>query len=399
MLTFLLFLISPLMSLPVCIYKICIQRYNYLYLLGAFFALWSMCIPPIADQSRYFMYIYNGNPLQVNSINDIVYFNLIRIACNLFHQINLKLEVLRAITVYCSWCAVTSIFIDVSKNAEKKLTSSNCFALLMLLLGAFPLIAISFGLRWGMACCFATAAIYWCVEKKRKLLSIFLLIISCATHIAIIAYIVPAMLLYKNTPIHKKNVFIWSIIIIIIGSEYFIPYCLSFLPSDFYFYKHYLAKDAYWNGENINDLTVLGQIFIFVRQAPVYLYLLFILIKWENNTPFTKMLLALFLIGFATMSLSSVYMRLNIILILFCAFDLATKYLKNKVSSIQLVLFTLLFFGLSILFHIQFRNLRDYSVEGEFFISSVLYPITHHYDYDYFYSKITPDGNYFIDKQ
>ena len=398
MLTFLLFLISPLMSLPVCIYKICKQRYNYLYLLGAFFALWSMCIPPIADQSRYFIYIYNGDPLQVNSINDIVKLNIVHLACRICLLYKINLELLRAVIVFTSWSVIVGVIIDILRK-NKNIRPDSLFCGCLILIGAYPYMQIAYGFRWGAACCLTAAALYWIFCRQKYFLGGFFIFMSCFTHIAIIGYLALGYMFFLVNIKSRLSFIILSIFLIFIGQAMILSLTYDLFP-DFILFRAYLAPDAYWNTGYVEIRSFNAKILAFLRPIPCYFYLLFIIRQWDRDLLFKRVSIVLFLVWFTVLPQTNLYGRFQHIIFLLCAFDLFYHLTCNPTKTCSCLRFgAILFLGLFLLNQAAMRKFRDFQMEVNFIFYTSIQMLSHSYSDDYFFKKITDDGNYFYDKQ
>ena len=160
--TILLFMISPICSCLYCLRRVCHGQCQFLIGIGACLALWSVYIPPIGDQSRYFQMIELGE----FSFQEITDYNSVRLLALFFHQSGLSLELLRASIVFLSWLVLYPVFRDIILQHKAKMTFSDLFYLQIIAVSCFPWIAISYGFRWGAASCFLVAATYAFFVKK-----------------------------------------------------------------------------------------------------------------------------------------------------------------------------------------------------------------------------------------
>lgn len=382
------------LSFPFLLYKIVKRKYVYLYFMGIWFALWSTCIPPIGDQSRYFLLIEDGVQFYWESWHHIVGFNLIRLLCSVFHSMEWYLEWLRIAVFFLSWCSICSVVVDLCNAVENTEKSKGIFYIFLILLGTFPWFAVCYGFRWGMACCFTAAGCYWISQGKKRILWIIEFMVAIFTHIAIVGILVP-LLLWKIFPYRRKNDFVPIILLSVIVLVPIIKNILISVFPDFVFVRSYLSDDAYWNKDYLKDLSSVTLCINFIKQLPIYIYSFIIVFCQRLRTELSILVLPLLIVFWVLCFFPLLQERVCFFLYIVLFFDIMLLYFNNNISIYRLKSYGWLFFLFYMVFHYQIRTLRDFHVEWKFMIKPAFYAVERHYDYSYYTEKITEDGNNF----
>lgn len=226
----LLFIISPLISLPFILIEIYNKKSYALILLALFMGFIAILFPPVYDLYRHHINFY-GLDITKENLNEEIfvrpdfilpYLNII------IKNIGLQFEIIRFILVTTSYLIIFWIFRDVihSKPELKKYY----FRIFIILFCSAHFFLLTTGLRYMEATYLFILGIYLITFKKNKI-GYLPFIISACLHFSFLAYIIIFFILLRfNARLNNKKIIVTSILCLIIINPTFIDFFITILP-------------------------------------------------------------------------------------------------------------------------------------------------------------------------
>ena len=322
-------LLSPFIAFVMAIYRFTHKHYYFsACIIALALALFCRYYPPVGDQYRYWLMLDDFDPEQVladiknyNSVIALVY------VCNIF---NISLETLRSCLVFLMFLLAFTVIIDILKQNNANLTSRKILFVLSIFLCFFPFWHIVYGFRWGCAAVFLATGLYWGIFRKRWIVGGLLGIAAIVTHFASVMAVVLILFFYWINIKSKFGVIIFCASFLLVG-ELIIHLGLTTLFPGWDVLDAYVNSDAYWKSGFLSDLNIYGVLMHYIVKLPLWLYLLYLLIAWEQNkTELTRLVLAGIMSVALVSSFGTMYSRFSVLVLLLIAFDFSTTALKSE---------------------------------------------------------------------
>lgn len=388
----LLFLISPLLSLPFIFIEIYNKKRYAQSLLAIFMGFAAFLYPPLGDLYRhtkaYFDFIIYPEKLglTIEQKGDF----LLYIISYLFGYLGIKFEFVRFIFITISYEIIFWIFRDIIKRRNE--LKNNYFKIFLIFYFCLPFIYLTSGLRqWEGNCLFVLGIYLLCNKRKIGLIP---LLLSVCLHISFIIYIFIFLpiVIFKYKITNRISIILIGLIIIFLN-----PLTINLLLDllslpDILKRMILLYIEGKWNGEVFEENNFKFKMLLQFKIAMVYPFL-FLPFLLQNNlyTGIARLCIPIFIFGL--MFSYSIYDRFAEIIFLlgFSSFILYYKKIKSIFFKriIKLVLFlTILSFSSQI-----YRQQRTLSLSREYYLACPA-PIIflNHYDKIWIYNNVEKRG-------
>ena len=201
----LIFVIYPLLSLPLIIIEVYNKKRYALVLLACFMGLCAILWPPTGDLYRhtidYFDYIGKDEfELQLGQLDYTLYY-----LSYIFANWGINFELIRFFFVFFSYIIVFFILEDMRKTTNfiaKHYRISICIFFF-----SVPFCSIAFGLRYGFACSLMYLGIYYLLIKNRNVGWIYV-ILAIITHYSLTVVFFLVLLVKLGVNITSKRI-VW----------------------------------------------------------------------------------------------------------------------------------------------------------------------------------------------
>jgi hypothetical protein len=353
---FLFFCISPLLSFPLIILGLFINRKNFrLYIVLAALSLAILGYyfepNPTMDLYRHFS--------RMESLRTLSLLELIQLENNALFIQNIifylvgktnNFNLLPVLSIFFTYWNIFYILFDLAD--KEKVKSSNVFLILICILFSFPFVNSISGIRYYWAGTTILLAFYReTVQNKKNILTFMLYFVPCFMHSAVILFVIFRIILFiyhkPYTKVINLILLVWTIFSTIING------ILIKLSNSQYFNELNYSFNSYSNLE-INNLFHLLERFYFTSLSVFYLILINIIYKYQNDIwkkykfQFQYIQIAA-LFGIGSIPIFYIAQRINIMVtIMSLAFIvlLGMKYLNRK-HKVVIYFITFFIFSLS----------------------------------------------------
>lgn len=339
-----IFLISPIMSLPVILYNIyCKNKFsiNLLVLLLGVISLLYIA-PETSDKTRYIGFV-----LENSKENFWEYLNNIEkkgsgdyIAYIYFYLIN-KLGIPLQLGFFIATVFTAGVWFSFYKNylSYEKLIAKEFFVFTMLFFFSFSLLDLISGVRFYMASSFLLLTYHFLFgTRTKKLLPAMLCsLLAVLTHFSSIFFLFLFFLFNKNKRFYKK-IFILSMLFA------FIPPTFLYNIIDLFSYNISTKIEIYLTREDVAvtgfiTASFLGKTSYIVQYISVA-FVYYILLTQKENSFFDSLMYFLCSFNNIFIQFPTVFMRYNIIILHFGCIYLLMKYISKSIrlSSVYIML-------------------------------------------------------------
>lgn len=360
--TFFLFVIYPLGTLPLLIYEIWRGERYALTLLAVFMGLCAVLFAPVTDLYRHTMdyyYYKSGEPdsfLQVLD-KDVI----LRFLSFTFAKLGIHFEIVRFIFVFLSYQIFFFIYQDIVDNNE--FLKNNrwygfVFFLIMFITPNF--FGTTLGLRSDLARAFVMLAFYL-FYKKQYLLHFIFLMFACATHYSIWPIAFAFLLIEAGVVRLNKKITFFVFPFCIVFSAVALNLALNLLPSELAnSLNTYINGD--WGSEVNKSATLNGLIFSYLLKLPLIPLGIFV-IFYEHSTKIYQLVLFFVLLLGLLFSFPVILWRMQLIFIGLVTILFFKDYSYSKSNNI--ILFFLIFCSIIPCFASFYANRDFISVSRE----------------------------------
>lgn len=340
-----LFFISPLLSFPLIVYYIYLQRkYAYTFL-ALFLGFIALLYAPTHDLFRHNLLYYDYVGEATTGIvfrQDVLLYAL----TVWFAKWNINFEIIRFLFVFLSYQMYFSLFYSIQRknnclNNNKKMS----FLLFLLLLFSIRFFVICCGLRQGLATAFAVFGVYKLLIENRKIGYVFLLL-APLTHLSLIIAFV-GVLIIKHINISFKVGLLLAIVLYLLSMT-LMNYLSSFLGGDVGKAVE-VYTTGYWgaDGEAAEQISLKGMIALYFNQLQMLPFLYF-MYRLNENSKYFSFIVFSFIICAVTLPYFAVIDRMIMLFmglsVLFLIYNFNGSRLHLKVSKTALILVASFFF-------------------------------------------------------
>lgn len=222
---FILFLISPILSLPAIFSGIKQGKRSSLVLLALFFGLFAYCTMPAQDLFRHFEHYEN---FASYNLKDITYLDFslngieVYIFC-LMGKIGLHFDYFRLFTLFIGFYLLCDIFYWKTHHTSAVYSNEEYFARFLILLLFFDLFYTIMGLRYGFALCLYMYSIFLLIEKNKRIKALLFLVLAYLFHTSFLFLSVATLGLYY-VRISKRSMIFFTILAFTAMSYFFAHY-------------------------------------------------------------------------------------------------------------------------------------------------------------------------------
>lgn len=344
--TTVIFVISPLVSLPF-ILKGIYERQKWSYLLFSLFVgIMSYLTIPFADLYRHaLMYFSMANPTLVDFFNsDAGYFNwLIPATYIIMNKIGIPFDFLRLFELSTGFYMMISILNYMIEKSSRIYSKEECFNRFLILLLFFDFLYTTEGVRFGYALCLYVYSVHLYINKKKLLWAIVFALVACFIHSSFSIFI---MVTYLISALRLKKWYVFILISVTFLLESVLLPHLGFIlgkQADWYF------NESREYGNTADSLTPIGRIFYYSLKITVlpFVYLLFK--YFDSDSKWHRILCAWFILSMSFVfnlvvfqRAIWVFMAMGIFLLL--AVEVKSQVSKNTIKTIILcgLVFTIL---------------------------------------------------------
>lgn len=389
------FIISPVLSLPILL----IGAYNqkgYSYILISFFlGLISMYYYPQGDQFRYLedFKVYSDTPLnELFDFNSLLtYRNLNLITISLFSASKVSwftLELYRFFIVsLASWiCIIT--FNKLMKIYFPDITKSLRFKLFLLIILSIPVYYVSQGFRSGLGAVFICLGCVDLIEKK-KYGYIWFLVASFIHYSYLPISLLFIIGLNSKVRITNKNflLFLFGILLCVIILVYLLYSSVPFITMilNIYVFGSY-GSDFVWNAYRIKEIVLINGL------PTIIMYWLFIKSKKDmlsfkfSNIMYINLILVILSLPFQAFT-----QRLGIISVLLLSYYSVSYYKSMKLRKYYQIIFLSLLVSVIYPFFMH-RYCYKYAHFENFFVSPLPVILENSYSIQDAYILLDRDG-------
>ncbi|SHF71086.1 EpsG family protein [Bacteroides faecichinchillae] len=340
-----LFFISPLLSFPLIVYYIYLQRkYAYTFL-ALFLGFIALLYAPTHDLFRHNLLYYDYVGEATTGIvfrQDVLLYTLTA----WFAKWNINFEIIRFLFVFLSYQMYFSLFYSIQrKNSYLNNNKKISFLLFLLLLFSIRFFVICCGLRQGLATAFAVFGVYKLLIENRKVGYVFLLL-APLTHLSLIIAFVGVLIIKYINISFKVGLFL--AIVLYLLSMTLMNYLSSFLGGDVGKAVE-VYTTGYWgaDGEAAEQISLKGMIALYFNQLQM-LPLLYFMYKVNENSKYFSFIVFSFIICAVTLPYFAVIDRMIMLFmgisVLFLIYNFNGSRLHLKVSKTALILVASFFF-------------------------------------------------------
>lgn len=387
----LIFILHPLLCLPLIIIEVYNKRHYALILLGCFMGLCAMLWPPTGDLYRhtmdYFDYIDKDEfELKLGQFDFILYY-----LSYVFANLGINFELVRFLFVFLSYMIIFFIFEDMGKTTE--FITKHYRISLCIFFFSVPFCLIAFGLRYGFACSLMYLGLYYLLIKNRKIGWVYACL-SIMTHYSLIVMLLLIWIVRLGINISSKRIVWFSFLSFIFLSSIFLEKIILLLPLPGFIQAAILAYvSGYWSGEHFEDHSLgfrLASILSYITIYPLVYYFLQIKEKSKLNS--------FLIIGICLWSVCSVSSELFVRTSLFLIFPLLLYMLSvvnmsGHLKKMQLILYFLIITFCSQLY--SYRRVLGISDMYKLGYSSSASILFHTYDEEWIHKNVSFDGDPF----
>lgn len=276
---FLLFLISPILSLPTIFSGIKHGKKSSLVLLALFMGLFAYCTMPAQDLFRHFEHYEHFASLNLKDITELD-FSLNGIEVYIFclmGKIGLHFDYFRLFTLSIGFYLLCDIFYWKMRNTSVVYSNTEYFARFIIFLLFFDLFYTVMGLRYGFALCLYLYGVFKMIDKDEKKKALVFFVLAYLFHTSFL-FLVGASLALYYLRISKSNMVLLVI--------------LAFAAMR-YFFAHYsdmlgVRADWYGSSSRVSDYSNMTTWGLIGFVGPKLCALPFAFLMFKNNIQDSK---------------------------------------------------------------------------------------------------------------
>lgn len=383
-----IFIISPLLALPVIVVEVLNKRKYANYFLCVFLGICSILWAPTGDLYRhnllYYNYVYTSKfeflPTQIDWV--VYYINWI------FAKAGINFEYIRCIFIIISYLIAFWFIKCISQ--ESRFYKTNYRYLVGIILLSVKFVSITFGLRYGFACQLLALSYYMIFYRHNKWGWIFA-VIAAFTHYSI-SVLVIVFLVGKIYPSKSKLFAFIGLPLLICSNTNVLEIIIKALPlPDLMKAIAISYASGYWSGEFIQNKSLFYRIAQILWNIETY-YLAWVFLTRKSNDKLNQVVaLLIFVLCLLSSSLEFYYRILSALTfpLLFWALRyisiISSKPLLKRVFLLTLISF------LSELYSMRFViNISEFDM----LLTSNFYELLNHtYGMEWINSHINSDGS------
>lgn len=387
----LIFVIYPLLSLPLIIIEVYNKKRYALVLLACFMGLCAILWPPTGDLYRhtidYFDYIGKDEfELQLGQLDYTLYY-----LSYIFANWGINFELIRFFFVFFSYIIVFFILEDMRKTTNfiaKHYRISICIFFF-----SVPFCSIAFGLRYGFACSLMYLGIYYLLIKNRNVGWIYV-ILAIMTHYSLTVVFFLVLLVKLGVNITSKRIVWYSFLSFILFSSLLLEKIILLLPIPELVRTAILAyASGYWSGEHFEDHSIgyrLASILSYITVYPLIYYFLQTKVSGKLNS---FLILSICLWSICSVS-SELFVRTSLFLIFpLILYLLSVSDIKWYVKKVQIISYFLIITFCSQLY--SYRKVLEISDMYKISYSNSISLLFHTYDENWLHKNVSYDGDPF----
>lgn len=311
--TFCIFLISPLLALPFILRLIYERQKGHIFLLSLFMGIIAYLTAPCGDLARhslmYFKFMDMSYPEFWNSLR--VDF-LVQIISFWLGKIGIPYDFLRFVLLFCYTSIIMRILDDQVDISKEIYTRKEYWTRFLIMFFFANFLNVIIGVRYGFAVALLAYAIHSWINLKKKTRAIVVIILSICIHFSML-YFLCFIILFSFHKFRKMEYFSILIICILISSG-----LIAFIGQ--YFLGNEIEGAVYFGsgaqGTGFN-YTISNLIFRYIRFIMTLPIIILAYNKSKYGKSFSSIILGLFLLYIATYSWSTISGRVLIIIQLF----------------------------------------------------------------------------------
>lgn len=301
---FILFLISPIFSLPAIFSGIKQRKKNSLALLALFFGFFAYCTIPGQDLFRHFEHYEYFASLNFKDITDLD-FSLNGIEVYIFclmGKVGLHFDYFRLCTLFLGFYLLCDIFYWKTINTTIYYSDTEYFSRFIILLLFFDLFYTVMGLRYGFALCLYLYGVFRLLERNEKLKSIVFFVLAYLFHGSFV-FLAGASLALYYMRISKRNM-LFLVILAFAAMTYFFAH-----------YSDILGARAEWYGSSsrVSDYSLMTTWGLIGFAGPKLCALPFALLMLNTdvkNSKWRRMAMAWFVLSLICLSNAVFFYRI-----------------------------------------------------------------------------------------
>lgn len=348
----LLFLISPVLSIPLIFRDIYLnKKVGYILFAGIFFILSYFYIPSSGGDKSYYFNLYNffssmsfeDAILYIEkNMTDVTFWYLILI----FSHLGISFSFLAGSVTAISLGVLFYIF--HKSVIENKLSKFMIFTLFVTLICSLSLPSLFSGLRFYFSSSFVILGLYLSLVKNQTLKGLISLLFASSIHFSTVVFFIATFLyiLFQKNLKLLKILYFSSFIFLFIPAEYFLLFFVNLLPYveiDVIFLQKYLS---YFGVKEFVITNTGHAIYVFFGKLWYYLITIYALLNINRaENKWFSILLILLVFANITFLFPFIFNRYGFIVLAAFVFVLINDYKKYKYNNF----FTLSFLIISIL--------------------------------------------------
>lgn len=272
--TFSLFLISPLFSLPLILYGVYHRYKSSILFFALFVGLMGYLTPPVSDLYRHTIDYYSYEFLSWKAFRGTLERDFVTQTLSyVFCKNSIPYDFIRFLYLTIQFYVSLWVFYKVSNANVYKRGKRDLFLRFLIWILFSNFIVSALGVRFPLASSFYVLGCYYLLHKRNMKKAIFFFGISMCVHFSMCYFIILLFVIYK-IPFKKRSAVLCMIMVSLIISEVVIKNLES------YFISQDLYGGAYWGngiwGTGFKEQASLkGVIYSYIMQAcmiPYYIY-------------------------------------------------------------------------------------------------------------------------------
>lgn len=287
-----LFLLSPVFALPFLFYYIKRRKIWAVWLFAFFLGLVAYCTIPSQDLFRHFMHYETYSNYKWE---DFTYFDfelngiVVFIYC-LMGKLGIPFDFLRFLTISSSYLMIFHIF--KFKSNQINYTIKEYFTRFLILTLFYDLFYTIAGVRYGFALCIYLYGLFFYIEKRSLIKSIFLFIVAGLFHSSFL-FLIPASFVIYILRIGKKSMIIMTFLAFVGMTIFFAKY--SYLLG--------VRENWYASGSSVSSyssMTTFGFLGFVLPKLCVVPFVILLFRKFNKKSKWMRIAMAWFIISFVT---------------------------------------------------------------------------------------------------
>ena len=347
-LTFIIFIMSPLLSLPLIIKGIYHRDKVAFFLFAIFMGFAAYLTLPFADLFRHTLMYYDYGKLP--SADFKINFGLggewfIPVMDRFLYLNGIGFEFLRLLEAVISFLQLYVICNWFIKRSDYIYTPKQIFSRFIILFLFFEFLYMITGMRFGFAMCQYIFGLHLLLNLNKKILSLIFFYFACAIHTSFNFFIPITFLIYITKPSKKNIIPLFMFVLLVSTSVEHILLPMMGRRAEWYF-----SEDS----EGWGNTTIYGFIFSLVPKLCTIPFIVMLIRNYSNDNKWARMYLAWLILGITLINNFVVLQRvtwvlnmLGVFLLMSLEWKIAIKYkLKRWImySGIALTLFNTLNF-------------------------------------------------------